>query len=67
MKLALSALWLTIGLLVVATPQSFAKPEFMKKEKKGCTHCHTTVKGPDLNPVGKYYKEKKTLDGAPKK
>ncbi|MCC6586094.1 MAG: hypothetical protein IT168_05195 [Bryobacterales bacterium] len=67
MKLALSALWLTIGLLVVATPQSFAKPEFMKKEKKGCTYCHTTAKGPDLNATGKYYKEKKTLDGAPKK
>jgi len=42
---------------------SFASKEIQKKEKKPCTTCHT--KGKELNDVGKYYKEKKTLDGAP--
>ena len=48
----------------------FATKEMSKTEKKGCPTCH--VKGaapskanPNLNEVGKYYKEKKTLDGAP--
>ncbi len=44
---------------------SFATKEMSKKEKKPCTTCHT--KGKELNDVGKYYKEKKTLDGAPAK
>lgn len=44
---------------------SFATKEMSKKEKKPCTTCHT--KGKELNDVGKYYKEKKTLDGAPTK
>ncbi len=44
---------------------SFATKEMSTKEKKPCTTCH--VKGKELNDVGKYYKEKKTLDGAPKK
>jgi len=44
---------------------SLATKEMSKKEKKPCTACHT--KGKELNDVGKYYKEKKTLDGAPSK
>jgi len=44
---------------------SFATKEMSKKEKKPCTTCHT--KGKELNDVGKHYKEKKTLDGAPTK
>ena len=42
---------------------SFATKEIQAKEKKPCTTCH--VKGKELNEVGKYYKEKKTLEGAP--
>ncbi len=53
------------GFLAVTTP-SHAKPEFTKKEKKSCAHCHTTAKGPELSDVGKFYKEHKTLEGAPK-
>ena len=50
------------------TPRTTAKPEFSKKEKKACTYCHTS-KNPkeysekDLTGAGKYYKEKKTLEG----
>jgi hypothetical protein len=44
---------------------SFATKEIGKKEKKPCTTCHT--KGKELNDVGKYYKDKKTLEGAPEK
>jgi hypothetical protein len=44
---------------------SFATKEMGKKEKKPCTTCHVKTGQKDLNDVGKYYKEKKTLEGAP--
>ncbi len=56
-----------IGLLMFAS-EPVAKQEYSKKEKKACTYCHTS-KNPkeysdkDLNEAGKYYKEKKTLEG----
>jgi hypothetical protein len=35
-----------------------------KKTGKACTFCHKDIKTPkELNDAGKYYKEKKTLDG----
>lgn len=58
---------LTMG-LAARIPHTTAKPEFSKKEKKACTYCHTS-KSPkeysdkDLTDAGKYYKEKKTLEG----
>lgn len=63
MRFAIPGMILAVGLLVVATPKSEAKPDFAKKEKKACTFCHTTPKGPALNDAGKYYKEKGTLEG----
>lgn len=50
---------------------AFATPEMNKKEKKPCTTCHEkgkpTKENPLLNAIGKFYKEKGTLEGAPKK
>ncbi|QOY91008.1 hypothetical protein [Paludibaculum fermentans] len=51
---------------------SFATKEMAGKEKKPCVTCHEKGKAPTkeaplLNEVGKFYKEKKTLEGAPKK
>ncbi|MEJ5367084.1 MAG: hypothetical protein WHT08_02115 [Bryobacteraceae bacterium] len=50
---------------------ALATQEMSKKEKKPCTTCHEkgkpTKENPLLNAVGKYYKEKGTLEGAPKK
>ncbi len=43
-----------------------ATKEFAKKEKKACPACHPKGNVKQLNDVGKYYKEKKTLEGAPK-
>ena len=45
----------------------FATKDMAKKEKKSCTTCHEkgTPSKQNLNNVGKFYKEKKTLDGAP--
>jgi predicted nucleic acid-binding protein len=58
---------LPLGALVagflLSTGVSFATKEMSKKEKKPCTTCHT--KGKELNNVGEYYKEKKSLEGAP--
>jgi len=56
---------LMMAAFVATSVVSFATPEFTKKEKKPCTTCHVTAKSKDLNSVGKYYKEKKSLEGAP--
>ena len=53
------------GLILVTGTSSFATKEIQKKEKKPCTTCHVKGDMKKLNDVGKYYKEKKTLDGAP--
>ena len=55
---------MTAAFLATST-LSFATQDIAKKEKKPCTTCHTSAKSKDLNSTGKYYKEKKTLDGAP--
>jgi len=44
-----------IGSLLVSSPFSFAKPDYMKKEKKACTYCHIAPSKRDLNDVGKCY------------
>lgn len=62
LKLVLPALIALAG-LVVSSTSSYAKPEYGKKEKKGCTFCHVKAGSKDLNDAGKYYHEKKTLDG----
>ena len=57
-------------LAVFVATSAFANQEMAKKEKKGCVTCHekgkATKENPLLNAVGKHYKEKKTLEGAPK-
>jgi hypothetical protein len=45
---------------------SWATKEISKKEKKPCTVCHPKGNLKQLNDVGKYYKDKGTLEGAPK-
>jgi hypothetical protein len=57
------------AVLILSGGAAFATYEMSKKEKRPCTTCHTKLgsKGSkDLNDIGKYYKEKKTLEGAPK-
>lgn len=54
-----------IGLLFATGSASFANKDMAKKEKKPCTTCHVKGDMKKLNDVGKFYKEKKTLDGAP--
>ncbi len=44
---------------------SFATKEMAKKEKKPCTTCHVKGDMKKLNDTGKYYHEKKSLEGAP--
>jgi hypothetical protein len=63
LKFAVPATILSVGLLVNTTA-SFAKPEFAKKEKKGCAFCHVKAGAKELNDAGKYYKEHKfSLEG----
>jgi hypothetical protein len=50
--------------LVLCTTSSYAKPEYSKKEKKGCTFCHVKMGSKDLNEAGTYYKDHDhSLDG----
>jgi cytochrome c553 len=69
----MKSLRLLIPVAAVATlfvaGNAFATQEMSKKEKKPCATCHEkgTPKKDNLNAVGKYYKEKKTLEGAPAK
>jgi hypothetical protein len=55
--------------LVLTSPSSQAKPEYTKKEKRGCTTCHITQGKKELNDTGKCYAEHDhSLDAcAPKK
>jgi hypothetical protein len=66
LKLAVPAAIISAGLLVNAT-STFAKPQYMKETKKGCTYCHTSAKGgktdADLTAAGKYFREHKSLTG----
>jgi len=59
---------LILGGLIMTTSVSFGKAEYTKKEKKGCTYCHTTASSKELNAVGKCYAEHNhSLEGcAPK-
>jgi hypothetical protein len=53
-KLSLPGAVLAAGILFNAA-NSFAKPEYTKKEKKACTYCHVTASSKELNDAGKYY------------
>ena len=45
------------GCLMFTSTTSLAKPDYTKKEKKGCTYCHTAANKKDLNDMGKCYAE----------
>lgn len=68
LKYALPLFIFVAGLISTAT-LSFGKAEYTKKEKKPCAFCHVTATSKELNEAGKYYHEKKTLEGyqAPQK
>ncbi|HUB82016.1 MAG TPA: hypothetical protein VMB03_24635 [Bryobacteraceae bacterium] len=62
------------GGFLLCTTASYGTAEYAKNTKKACTVCHEkvtadkTVMSGNLTDAGKYYKEKKTLDGfTPKK
>ena len=59
-RLGVPAMIVGGGLMLFMTP-TFGKPEFAKKEKKGCVTCHVSAKSKDLNDTGKCYKENKDL------
>lgn len=65
-KVAMPAAIVGLGILISANV-SYGKPEYTKKEKKGCVVCHTSATSKELNDVGKCYKTSKTLEGCTKK
>jgi hypothetical protein len=58
-----------LGGFLVCTTASYGTAEYAKATKKSCTFCHEKMVSDkdamtkNLNDAGKYYKEKKTLDG----
>jgi len=65
---------LVAGGFLICTTASYGTAEYAKNTKKGCTFCHEKmvtdkdVMTKNLTDAGKFYKEKKTLDGfVPKK
>ncbi|HEX3743496.1 MAG TPA: hypothetical protein VHW09_06190 [Bryobacteraceae bacterium] len=72
LKTVLPAAILAGGFLFCTTA-SYGTAEYAKNTKKSCTFCHEKVTSDkeamkaNLNDAGKYYKEKKTLDGYTKK
>lgn len=63
MKKLLPVFGLLVAMVMLIAPFAVGTPEMAKKENKTCTFCHTAMGKPDLNDAGKYYKEKKTLEG----
>jgi hypothetical protein len=63
LKKFLRALVILGGVALLAAPFAVGTPEYSKKEQKQCTFCHTALGKPDLNEVGKYYKEHHSLKG----
>lgn len=65
-KLILPVIIAGAGILVSTTTTS-AKPADSAKTKKSCNFCHvdakTKAKAKELTAAGKYYHEKKTLEG----
>ena len=66
LKVALPAAILMAGFMV-CTSASYGKPEYAKKEGKGCVYCHVTAGKKDLNDTGKCYakSDHKDLDKCP--
>ena len=58
-----------VGGILFCTTASYGTAEYAKTTKKTCTYCHEKTVGDkdvmskNLTAAGKYYKEKKTLDG----
>lgn len=46
-----------MGGLLLWSPSSLAKPDYMKKENKSCTYCHNSPSKAGLNETGKCYAE----------
>ena len=61
LKYAVPVSVLLIGMFVCSSV-SFGKPEYTKKEKRGCVVCHVKAASKELNDAGKCYAKKKTLE-----
>ncbi len=69
LKVALPAAIMMAGFLL-STTASYGTAENTKQTKKACKYCHTvalpktnTPEAKQLTDAGKYFKDKKTLDG----
>jgi hypothetical protein len=63
-----------VGGFLLCTTASYGTADYSRNTKKACSFCHEKVTADksvmigNLTDAGKYYKEKKTLDGyTPKK
>jgi hypothetical protein len=58
-----------LGGILVCTTASYGTQDYQKKTGQKCVYCHEKMVGDketmnkNLTAAGKYYKEKKTMDG----
>jgi hypothetical protein len=63
MKL-IKTVFLVVFAIAMTLPFGMGKPEYAKKEGKGCTFCHPAGKMKELTTAGQYYKDHNhSLDG----
>ena len=61
MKRLVQAACIGIALTFFGAALLQSKPEFTRKEGKGCVTCHVKVGSKELNDVGKCYEKNKSL------
>lgn len=61
-KFVLPGAILVVGLLA-GLKQSYGNVRYMKQEKRPCETCHVSIKGKELNSVGKCFQKKHSLAG----
>lgn len=65
MKKALVGVLVVAGLVGSTALRSRATVEYARKEKTACATCHVKMGAKELNAVGRYYAQRKTLAGYP--
>ncbi len=62
LRMVIPAAVLLLG-FVAATKGTYGNIRYQKSEKRPCVTCHVSIKGKELNSVGKCYEKKRSLNG----
>ncbi len=65
LKEFLLAVAVSVVAVILLSPGVYGTPEIAEREDRSCLVCHTALGRAELNDAGKYYGERRTLDGYP--